>query len=553
MQLPTQALIRVISRIKVMGELDIADRIRPQDGRARIRVDDSAYDLRISTVPSRNSEKAVIRILDPGKASGGLDDVNIPEPERSQLRRVCRNPDGIVIVTGPTGSGKTTTLYALLQELATDQVNIMTVEDPIEYRLHGITQIQVETKRGVTFASTLRAILRQDPDIIFVGEIRDLETAEIAVQASMTGHLVLATLHTNDAPGAVQRLMDLGLDGPSIAGSLRAVLGQRLLRSTCGSCNGLGCEVCGLTGYKGRRPVVELMVVNDELTSLVAQEATYPELRRTALDAGMRTLFTVGTELVAQGVTDADELGRVLGDDTEESARPPASGEVEAEPLTANEEPEEDRSSKVADGPAEWLTPIGSFNASVPDAPSPEANAHPVDHPADAIAPPSHDPWGFETTLPIDTTPVAPSPPAPKTTSSGDIPSILLVDDDPVSRTLARSLLESSGAQVTEAADGMGAVQALAAGMQFDLCILDLNMPNMGGREVLRRMRADADTAELPVIVLTGDDDQEAEIELMQAGADDYLRKPLDAGRFMVRVKATLRRSRRGLHFGGAA
>jgi len=477
MHLPMQALIRVISRIKVMGELDIADRIRPQDGRARIRMEGRAFDLRISTVPSRNSEKAVIRILDPGRAAGGLEDVNVVEPELSELRRVCRHPDGIVIVTGPTGSGKTTTLYAMLQELATDRVNIMTVEDPIEYRLHGITQIQVETKRGVTFASTLRAILRQDPDIIFVGEIRDLETAEIAVQASMTGHLVLATLHTNDAPAAVQRLLDLGLDGPSIAGSLRAALGQRLVRTTCSECAGVGCEECATTGYRGRRPVMELMVMNDELTALVAESANHPELRKAALAAGMRSLMSAGKQLIDQGLTTPAEVRRVLGEDVTSVAHAPASSQL--------------RVASPASTPRE-----------------------------------------------------APS----------EAPSILVVDDDPVSRTLARSLLESAGNTVVEAADGMGAIQALQAGMYFDICILDLNMPNVGGREVLRWVRADPANADLPVIVLTGDNDEEAEIELMQAGADDYLRKPLDAARFMVRVSATLRRSsRQQVRMGGAA
>jgi len=211
MTLPMPALNRVVSRIKVMGKMDIADRLRPQDGRTRIQVDGRTLDLRLSTVPTREAEKAVIRLLDPSN-SRGLEDLQIPASELARFRQLLLHRNGIVVVTGPTGSGKTTTLYAALKQVATGEVNVMTVEDPIEYELPGTTQIQVEPRRGVTFASALRSILRQDPNVIFIGEIRDLETAEIAVQAALTGHLVLATIHANDAVGAIARFVDLGLD-----------------------------------------------------------------------------------------------------------------------------------------------------------------------------------------------------------------------------------------------------------------------------------------------------------------------------------------------------
>ncbi len=531
MELPNQALIRVISRIKVLGDLDIADHLRPQDGRARIRVGSHAYDLRISTVPARNSEKAVIRILDPGQTTGGLEDLFIPEPELTRLRRVTRYPDGIVVVTGPTGSGKTTTLYSLLQELATDRVNIMTVEDPVEYRLAGITQIQVETKRGVTFAKTLRAILRQDPDIIFVGEIRDLETAEIAVQASMTGHLVLATLHTNDAPAAVQRLLDLGLDGPSIAGCLRGALAQRLVRTTCTDCMGVGCEPCGHTGYLGRRPVVELMVVDAETTRRIAREAPHPEIREAALASGMRPLSAVGYDMIRSGVSTKEEVERVLGEVTAPTEKAGDAKRAPDQALVPSAE------SSIQDADALVLPPPEVPEYTGPAVLEPQVR---VDAPSRVVVP----------------RPVPPRQPAAQTLQQGDAGStrVLVVDDDPVSRTLARSLLETAGFNVTEAGDGMGAIQALAAGMEFDLCVLDLNMPNVDGRQVLQQIRSTLATAGLPVIVLTGDNDGEAEIELMQAGADDYIRKPLDAGRFMVRVQATLRRSaRQPTFYGGAA
>jgi type II secretory ATPase GspE/PulE/Tfp pilus assembly ATPase PilB-like protein len=235
LELPMPAMNRVVTRIKIMGKLDIADRLRPQDGRARIQIESRPIELRISTVPTREAEKCVVRLLDHGTAPT-LANLELPEAERLRVERLLSHRNGIVVVTGPTGSGKTTTLYAAIRELATGEVNIMTVENPVEYELPGITQIQVEPRQKVTFPTALRAILRQDPDVILVGEIRDPETAAIALQASMTGHLVLATLHTNDAASAVERLLDLGLDRPSIASSLRGVIAQRLVRRLCEKC-----------------------------------------------------------------------------------------------------------------------------------------------------------------------------------------------------------------------------------------------------------------------------------------------------------------------------
>ena len=234
--MPLSVLTRVVSRIKIMAKLDIADRLRPQDGRAKVGFGDRQVDLRISTVPTRSAEKMVIRILDSEEAKG-LEEVGIQEPELSHFRHLLTHREGIVVVTGPTGSGKTTSLYAALQHIHDENINIMTVEDPVEYELPGLTQIQVETKQGVTFAAALRAILRQDPDVVFVGEIRDLETAQIAAQASLTGHLVLSTLHTNDAAGTVGRFVDMGLDRPTLAETLRGALAQRLVRRICPLCS----------------------------------------------------------------------------------------------------------------------------------------------------------------------------------------------------------------------------------------------------------------------------------------------------------------------------
>ena len=284
LKMPRPILNRVVSRIKVLGGMDIADRLRPHSGRTRVSVGGVSYDLRISTVPTRDTEKAVVRILSP-EGAHGLAELALPEGDLQRLRQLISQRDGIVIVTGPTGSGKTTTLYAAIRELASSgQINIMTVEDPVEYELSGVTQIQVAPRRGVTFASSLRAILRQDPDVILVGEIRDLETAGIAVQASVTGHLVMATLHTNDAVGVIPRLAALGLHPSAVASSFRGAVAQRLIRKLCTNCSETiedltpgeqrladrfgvkptvrapGCDKCGQSGYRGRLPVLELLV-----------------------------------------------------------------------------------------------------------------------------------------------------------------------------------------------------------------------------------------------------------------------------------------------------
>lgn len=449
MKMPMPALIRVVSRIKIIARLDIADRLRPQDGRATVRVDGKNYDLRISTVPARESEKAVVRVLRPDTATS-IDDLGLAAGESARMRRALATRDGIVIVTGPTGSGKTTTCYAAVRELATSEVNVMTVEDPVEYELPGITQIQVEPKRNVTFASALRAILRQDPDIIFVGEIRDLETAQTAVQAALTGHLVLGTLHANDAASAVQRLHDLGLDYGSIAGSLRATIGQRLVRRVCTSCADQpepGCAECGFTGYRGRAPVMEILLSDARITGMISRGAATPDLQQAAAESGMRPMLAIANELVENGVTRMAEVDRVLGERLE---RP------------------------------------------------------------------------------------APQP---------DAPAILVVDDDAVNRRLARTLLEKNGFSVIEAGDGRAALDAVQAHRNLSLVVLDLEMPRMTGLEALKELRRTMNTAGLPVVILTGADREDTEIELMDAGADDYIRKPIDPPRFVARIRATLRRA----------
>jgi type II secretory ATPase GspE/PulE/Tfp pilus assembly ATPase PilB-like protein/ActR/RegA family two-component response regulator len=464
-------LNRVVSRLKILGKMDIADRLRPQDGRARIRVDDQPIDLRLSTVPTRESEKAVIRLLDPRNARR-LEDLSLQSRELDPFRRLLGHRDGIVLVTGPTGSGKTTLLYAALREMPAGELNVMTVEDPIEYELPGITQIQVEPKRDVTFANALRSILRQDPDVIFIGEIRDAETAAIAVQASLTGHLVLASLHTNDAVGAVSRLADLGVERGEIASTLRGATAQRLVRRVCPKCaqriagtptaveqrlalrygvapvvRAIGCAACSHTGYRGRVPLLEVMVAGPALEAAILDGAPASGLQAAALAGGMRPLHDAAAARVRAGETTLEEIDRELGEG---------------------------------------------------DAPVREEE------------PPTH---------------------------------VLVVDDDASSRALAASVLRSQGMRVSEAADGLEALARIETGPAVSLVVLDLSMPGIDGLEVLRRLRSQPGSSLTPVVVVSCSTDADIDVRSMDAGADDYVRKPLNPARFLARVRATLRRA----------
>ena len=318
---PNKALhAALISRLKIMAELDIAEKRLPQDGRISLRIGGRAIDVRVSTLPSAHGERAVLRLLDKGDTRFTLEALGMSGDTLEKFNRLIQQPHGIVLVTGPTGSGKTTTLYAALARMDTATTNVLTVEDPIEYELPGIGQTQVNPKIDLTFAKALRAILRQDPDVIMIGEIRDFETAQIAIQASLTGHLVLATLHTNDAPSAVTRLIDMGVEPFLLSSSLLGVLAQRLVRRLCPVCktqddrgrwHPVGCPACGLSGYKGRTGVYELMVADDKIRALIHSRAAESQLFVAAEQAGMRTMRDDGERLVQAGVTSLEEVLRV--------------------------------------------------------------------------------------------------------------------------------------------------------------------------------------------------------------------------------------------------
>ncbi|MEO5765043.1 MAG: type II secretion system ATPase GspE [Casimicrobiaceae bacterium] len=336
---PKRLSAAVISRIKIMANLDIAERRLPQDGRIRLRVQGKEIDLRVSTVPTMHGESVVMRILDKGGVALDFDRLGFEDDTLSLFLEVLMQPHGILLVTGPTGSGKTTTLYTALDRLNQPDVKILTVEDPVEYQMPGINQIQVKPQIDLTFANALRSIVRQDPDVIMIGEIRDLETAQIAVQSALTGHLVLSTVHTNDAPSTMNRLLDMGVEDYLLTSTIIGVLAQRLVRTLCSQCkeayvalpeiveqmnlrrftqareimlwHAKGCKLCANTGYTGRIGILEMLPITDEMRSLVMKHATATELRAEAIREGMVTMYEDGLRKALKGVTTFEEVLRV--------------------------------------------------------------------------------------------------------------------------------------------------------------------------------------------------------------------------------------------------
>jgi len=335
---PKRLQAAVISRVKIMAKMNIAERRLPQDGRIRLQILGKDLDLRVSTIPTLYGESVVMRILDRSTLLLSLGELGFPDDVRGQFQRLIRKPHGMLLVTGPTGSGKTTTLYTALSEINSADKKIITIEDPVEYQLLGVNQIHVKPKIGLTFANGLRSIVRQDPDVIMVGEIRDAETADIAIHSALTGHLVFSTLHTNDAPGAITRLLDMGIENYLVSSVLVAVLAQRLVRVICFECRepyhldvaaikqmgiktefdgslqvfrGKGCAACNFTGYRGRTGIYEFLVISEEIQHLILEKTDANVIRQRALALGMKTLWEDGWSKVEQGVTTLDDLLRV--------------------------------------------------------------------------------------------------------------------------------------------------------------------------------------------------------------------------------------------------
>jgi type IV pilus assembly protein PilB len=335
---PRRLLGAILSRIKILAKLDIAERRRPQDGRIKLTADGKDYDLRVSVLPTNHGQSVVMRILDKDNIRVGIRQLGLADNEFRQFKNLIRRPNGIILVTGPTGSGKTTTLYASLNELNRPDTKIITAEDPVEYYLAGINQVEIRHQIGLDFARVIRAMLRQAPNVILVGEMRDTETAQMGIQASLTGHLVFSTLHTNDAPGAVTRMIDMGVPAYLVASSVIAVLAQRLVRVNCPKCKqphqplesqieaagitaemlkgatfmkGRGCANCQKSGYKGRLGIFELMVMTNKIRELTFQGAATQEIRRAAVGQGMKVMFDDGVAKALRGITTLDEVFRV--------------------------------------------------------------------------------------------------------------------------------------------------------------------------------------------------------------------------------------------------
>ncbi|HIF40993.1 MAG TPA: type II secretion system protein GspE [Planctomycetes bacterium] len=344
--IPRKVQDAMISRVKVMGKMDIAERRLPQDGRATIRIGDGEVDVRISSIPTTHGERIVMRLLDKTAKLYRLEEIGLSKDNRAIIREYLSYNHGIILVTGPTGSGKTTTLYASMSEIDTTQKNVLTIEDPVEYSLAGISQVQVNTKKGLTFAAGLRSFLRQDPDVMMVGEIRDLETAEVAIRAALTGHLVFSTVHTNDAPSTITRMIDQGVEPYLVASSLVLIIAQRLVRTVCKHCKeddpideeweaklqkvglnasqlngtvavGRGCDECFHSGYSGRTAIYEFLPVDQDLRTQVMGGATASEIKISAAQRGMISLRADGRDKICAGVTTPDEVLRVTQLDVE--------------------------------------------------------------------------------------------------------------------------------------------------------------------------------------------------------------------------------------------
>ncbi|MCD6119937.1 Flp pilus assembly complex ATPase component TadA [bacterium] len=342
MTIPKQIQSAVISRLKIMGRMDIAEKRIPQDGKIKTRLDNRPIDIRVNTLPTVWGEKLVMRILDQSAALVPLEKLGFREDEKEVISKLIKAPNGIILVCGPTGSGKSTTLYSILSKVATSEINVTTVEDPVEYQMPGINQVNTNPKAGMTFASVLKSLMRQDPDVIMVGEIRDKETAEIAVQASLTGHLVISTIHTNDAPSTVSRLFHMGLEPFAVSAALIGVIAQRLLRRICEDCKeavditeeqmkllkpyfgketptqifkGKGCKICHNTGYKGRVGIYEIMMITPELREQIINRANTDKLRESAIKQGMKQLYDSGMLKVIDGITTIEEVFRTARSD----------------------------------------------------------------------------------------------------------------------------------------------------------------------------------------------------------------------------------------------
>jgi type IV pilus assembly protein PilB len=518
-KIPKHLQDATISRLKIISGMDISDRRRPQDGRSQLRFEGQRIDLRVSTLPTQYGEKVVIRLLDQRRAVMLMDKIDLTPENLRILQLLLLRPQGMILVTGPTGSGKSSTLYTALNWVKSPTSNIITVEDPIEYQLDGVNQVQINAKAGVTFAKGLRSILRQDPNIILVGEIRDQETAGIALEAAQTGHLLLSTLHTNDAPATVSRLFDLGIEPFLVASALIGILAQRLVQRNCPFCAvpqppsaeamekiggsdmlppeakwmaGRGCEKCMQVGFRGRVAIHELLQVNDELRALITARAPEHELRKAARAAGMRTLIEDAIAKAAQGLTTLEAILQVVSPD---DATAPAGG---AGAIPARDAVAAPREEELERGTASAL---GSNENAL----------------AERV---------------------------------GGKERVLIVEDNRTITSVVKYFLELEGFEVLLAEDGLAGL-ATAQRERPNVIVTDVNMPGMDGITMVKALRADPLTCDVAILMLTSEDSLDSETRGLSAGADDYILKPVEPRRLAARVKALLARSK-GRQLAGA-
>jgi len=518
----------LVGRLKIMAKLDIAERRLPQDGRTKVRVHGRVVDFRVSSLPTHLGEKITLRILDATRALKSLDQLGLPVATRDALLLAARRPEGMILVTGPTGSGKTTTLYALLQQLRSVTSNIVTIENPVEYEMPGINQVDINTRQGLSFAGVLRSVLRQDPDVILIGEIRDRETAEIAFQAAQTGHLVLSTLHTNDSIATITRLLDLGIEPYVISSSLHLVMAQRLVRRICQQCaepapgdestlerlpiapealeflrRGTGCQACRDNGFSGRIGLYETLPITASVGRLIETRANDGQLRDQARRDGHVLLVDDAITKLREGTTTVDEVLRVV--------------QIDGTLLrcgTCRKEISDDFALCPHCGTAVTITCDGCER---------RLEADWTRCPYCGQEAPIAGPNGLRY--------------EPRTFKA------LVVDDDVQLRSIVRGTLEGAGLGLTvmTAQDGPEAL-ALAEVERPDLIVIDFSMPGMTGPDVVAALREDPDLAQVPVVMLTAHDTDQHLTSGFAAGVDDYIVKPFRREQLIARVRRQLER-----------
>ncbi len=537
MTVPRNATASAVSRIKIVSGLDIAERRRPQDGRAKLSVDGMVVEARVSTLPTLHGEKVVIRLLPRAENVPLLTHTGLTPPQLELVGSALTQSQGLVLITGPTGSGKTNTLYAAIQQVSTPDRNIVTLEDPVEVQVAGITQVQVHERSGLTFARGLRSILRQDPDIVLVGEVRDQETAELALQASLTGHLVLTTLHTNDAISAITRLVDMGVEPFLVASSLSLVIAQRLVRKPCASClhdyvpaprtlallglqefdlagatpkRGRGCADCGGTGYRGRTGIFEVLPVTGALRKVLLSTPTEAAIAAAARANGMTTLRASALAAAHRGETTYEEVLRATHVDAVSGPRCPTCARALADDMIC----------------CPW---DGALLA--------RGNCTTCERPLDAE-------WS---TCPWCRAPIEGATPPPPVSEPdvARLPRLLVVDDDPSVCAFVAAAL--TGSVEVEAAHTATDALARVGAEHFDGVLVDNGLPDLSGIEIIRLLRTDPLTLGLPLVMFTGSSSTAVEDEARRAGADDCLAKPVEPLMLEERVLSLLTRDTRTL------